>query len=91
MSAHDSILTARVKQTQDANRKRRVEPFLVGDIVYISTKNFTYPKGLARKLVPKYLGPHKILRDFGNHSFLIDLPPHLKAQGLHDVFHASLL
>jgi len=91
MSAHDSILTSRVKQTRDANRKRRVEPFLVGDLVYVSTKNFAYPKGLACKLVPKYLGPYKILRDFNNHSFLIDLPPRLKARGLHNVFHSSLL
>ncbi|KAI0352628.1 hypothetical protein OH77DRAFT_1408851, partial [Trametes cingulata] len=35
MSAHDSILAARVKQTRDANRKRRPAPFVTGDLVYI--------------------------------------------------------
>jgi len=91
MSAHDSIITARVKQTHNANRKRRVEPFTKGDLVYLSTKNITFPKGLARKLIPKYIGPFKILKDFGNHSFQLELTPNLQKRGVHDVFHASLL
>ncbi|KAF8800026.1 hypothetical protein BYT27DRAFT_6847908 [Phlegmacium glaucopus] len=52
MSAHDSILAARVKQTRDANRKR--------------------------------------ISRFRKVSHL-DLPPHLKRRGVHDVFHSSLL
>ncbi|KDQ23103.1 hypothetical protein PLEOSDRAFT_1049112, partial [Pleurotus ostreatus PC15] len=35
MSAHDSVLAARVKQTRDANRKRRPAPFKNGDLVYV--------------------------------------------------------
>ena len=48
-------------------------------------------KGLAHKLIPKFIGPYKILDDFGNLSFRLDLPSHLKKQGVHDVFHVSLL
>ena len=91
MAAHDSILDARVKQTQDANRKRRAVPFKKGDLVYLSTKNISFAKGLARKLLPKFIGPYKILQDFDNSSFRLDLPPHLKQRGIHDVFHSSLL
>jgi hypothetical protein len=91
MSAHDSILAARVKQTRNANRKRQIEPFKEEELVYISTKNITFPKGLARKLIPKYIGPYKIVKDFGNHSFRIDLPTSLRQRGIHDVFHSSLL
>lgn len=91
IAAHDSILAARVKQTRAANRKRLPSPFQVHDFVYVSTKNITFPKGLARKLVPKYIGPYKITRDFGNFSYRIDLPSRLKQRGVHDVFHASLL
>lgn len=91
MSAHDSIIASRVKQTRDANRRRRPAPFVTGDLVYLSTKNISLPKGLARKLAPKYMGPYKILRDYGNNSFKLDLPPNLKRRGIHDVFHASLL
>lgn len=91
IAAHDSILGARVKQTRNANRKRQLAPFKENDLVYISTKNITFPKGLARKLIPKFIGPYKILRDFKNQSFLIDLPAHLKQRGVHNVFHAALL
>ncbi|CAA7270581.1 unnamed protein product [Cyclocybe aegerita] len=91
MSAHDSILAARVKQTRESNKRRRLAPFVLDDLVYISTKNITFPKGLARKLIPKYMGPYKIVRDFGNQSFQVDLPSNLKQRGVHNVFHASLL
>uniref|UniRef100_A0A0W0F7U9 Putative polyprotein n=1 Tax=Moniliophthora roreri TaxID=221103 RepID=A0A0W0F7U9_MONRR len=91
MSAHDSILESRVKQVRAANRKRRYEPFKEGELVYVSTKNLTFPKGLARKLVPRYIGPYKILRDFGNHSFKIDLPSEYLQKGVHPMFHSSLL
>jgi hypothetical protein len=91
IAAHDSILAARVKQTRDANRKRQATPFKVGDLVYLSAKNISFPKGLARKLTPKFIGPYKILKDFGNASFQLDLPHHLKKRGVHDVFHLSLL
>ena len=37
------------------------------------------------------MGPYKILKDFDNQSFKIDLPSHLKQRGIHDVFHSSLL
>lgn len=91
MQAHDSVLAARVKQTHDANHRRRPCPFKEGDLCYLSTKNISFPKGLVRKLIPKYIGPYKIVQDFGNHSFKIDLPRHLKQRGVHDVFHASCL
>ena len=91
LTAHDSILSARTKQTRDANRKRQAVPFKGGDLVYLSTKNITFPKGLARKLLPKFIGPYKIVKDFGNSSFQLELPSHLKRRGVHDVFHASLL
>ena len=91
MSAHDSILAARMKQTRDANQRRQVIPFAEGDLAYLSSKNISFPKGLAQKLLPKYLGPYKILQDYGNSSFWLDLPPHLKHWGVHDVFHSTLL
>ena len=91
MAAHDSILSARIKQTRDANRRRRVAPFKEGELVYLASKNISFAKGLARKLIPKYIGPYKILQDFHNSSFKLDLPSHLKRRGVHDVFHSSLL
>ena len=91
MAAHDSILSARVKQTRDANRKRRDAPFKTGELVYLASKHISFAKGLARKLIPKFVGPYKILQDFENSSFKLELPAHLKKRGVHDVFHSSLL
>ena len=91
MSAHDSILATCVKQIWDANKKHIAAPFREGDLVYLSTKNIEFPKGLACKLVPKYIGPYSIVRHFHNQSFQIDLPAKLKNRGVHDVFHVALL
>jgi hypothetical protein len=91
MAAHDAIISARVKQTKLANRRRKPAPFTEGDFVYVSTKNLTLPKNRSRKLVPKFIGPFKILKDFGNSSYKIDLPSELKRKGIHPSFHASLL
>ena len=86
-----SIIASRVKQTGMANRKWQIAPFNEKDFVYLSTKNISFPKGLTQKLIPKYIGPYKVLKDFGNQSFWIELPSHLKRRGVHDVFHSSLL
>lgn len=63
MQAHDSILATCVKQTHDANCRRCMTPFVNGDLCYVSTANISFPKGYARKFVPKYIGPYKILED----------------------------
>jgi hypothetical protein len=89
--AHDSILATRVKEIRMANKKRQLTPFRQDELVYVSTKNITFPKGLAQKLVPKFIGPYKILEDLKNESFVLDLPSYLKQRGIHNVFHAALL
>ena len=91
ISAHDALLTARIKQTIQANWRRRVSPLIKGDLVYISTKNIHLPKGTSRKLVPKFIGPYCIMEDFGNNLYRIELPDTLKQRGVHNVFHLSLL
>ena len=81
MDAHDAILTARVKQAQTANNRRKPAPFAENDLVYLSTKNLRLPKGKARKLAPKFIGPFMILKDFGNGSFQLDIPRELHRRG----------
>jgi hypothetical protein len=92
MTAHDSILAARVKSTVSANRSRKPAPFAEGDLVYLSTKNLSIPKERARKLVPKFIGPFTITKVLEpGATFRLDLPDELKARGIHPSFHASLL
>ncbi|PFH44963.1 hypothetical protein AMATHDRAFT_104721, partial [Amanita thiersii Skay4041] len=62
MRAHDVIIEAWIRQTDQANKHRRKADFAIGDLVYLSTKNLRLPGGRARKLVPKYVGPFKITR-----------------------------
>jgi hypothetical protein len=54
-------------------------------------RNLSLPKGRARKLSPKFIGPYKMLEDYKNNSYLLDLPSELKQCGLHPAFHAHLL
>jgi len=91
LAAHDALLAARVKMTRQANRHRRPTPFVVGDLAYLSTKNLSLPKGRSRKLFPKYIGPFRILQDFGNSTFRLELPADLRRRGVQSSFHASLL
>ncbi|KAJ8489233.1 hypothetical protein ONZ45_g13670 [Pleurotus djamor] len=91
ISAHDSILAARVKQTRDANNRRRPAPFEVGDLVYVSTENLKFPQGLARKLLPKFVGPYKIVKHKGGDTFAIELPARLVRRGINNAFHSNLL
>ena len=80
MVAHVSILGARVKQTRDANKKNKTYLSKRGDLVYLSSRNISFPKGLAHKLILKFLGPYRVIQDFGNTSFKLELPYHLKQQ-----------
>ncbi|KAJ3474054.1 hypothetical protein NLI96_g12674 [Meripilus lineatus] len=92
MAAHDAIIAARVQQTKYANKRRRDAPFKENDLVYLSTKNLKPPKGRARKLVPKFLGPFRILKTIEpGATYKLELPQELKARGINDAFHASLL
>ena len=48
--AHNAIIKARVLSTHQANRLRTKEhPFLIGDLVYLSTANLNLPKWRACK------------------------------------------
>ena len=57
MDAHNAIIHARSLQTHQANRHRQISPFRKGSLVFVSTADFSIPKGRARKLIPKYFGP----------------------------------
>lgn len=65
--------------------------FKEGDLAYMSTKNLSLLKGLARKLTSKFIGPYKLICNYGNNFFLLDLPSHLRSHRVHPIFHSSLL
>jgi len=92
MSAHDAIIASRVQHTVQANKKRLPASFKEGDLVYLSTKNISLPKGRARKLSPKYLGPFPITKVIKEGAtYQLGLSDELIKRGVNRAFHASLL
>jgi hypothetical protein len=91
--AHDSIIEAYVFQTHYANRCHFEDPPLdVGDLVYLSSKNLSIPAGQAQKLVPKFIGPFRVLKaNAGTSTYTLDLSDELKKRKVHPTFHVSLL
>ena len=81
MAAHDAIIVNCVQQMFHANKKCCTsDQYNVGDHVYLSTQNLTLPKGRARKLVPKYIGPYKVVKAHKKASTVtLELPPALVA------------
>jgi hypothetical protein len=61
--ARDALIESCVSQTTQSNRHRGADPvYKQGQKVYLSTANLNLPKGRARKLAPKFIGPYKITR-----------------------------
>ena len=90
MAAHDAIIANRIQQTFHANKKHHASDlYNAGDHVYLSTQNLTLPKGRARKLVPKYIGPYKVVKAHNEAS--TELPPVLIAQRISPTFHMGLV
>ena len=80
-------------QPYHANKKRKEGKTLqIGDLMYLSTVNLTMPKGQVRKLVPRYIGPMKVLKSDGaNDTYPLELPEELHKRCIHLTFHIRLL
>jgi hypothetical protein len=93
MAAHDAILEHHVDQMFHANRKCcESEIYAVDDRVYLSTQNLTLPKGRARKLVPRYIGPYRVIEAHNNASTVtLELPDDLKNRHVSPTFHTNLV
>ena len=76
MVAHDAIIANCIQQIFLANKKCCASDlYHAGDHVYLSTQNLTLPKGRVRKLVPKYIGPYKVVKAHNEASTVtLELP-----------------
>ena len=93
MVAHDTIIANCVQQTFHANKKCHASDlYHVGDHMYLSTQNLTLPKGRVRKLVPKYIGPYKVVKAHNEASTVtLKLPQALVARRISPTFHMGLV
>ena len=63
-----------------------------GELEYLLTKNLTLPKGQARKLLPKYIGPTRVVaNNLETRNYALELPQQLKDRRIHPTFHVNLL
>jgi len=78
---------------KNANTKHSEEPKIKAeDLVYLLTRNLNLPKGRARKLCPKYVGPYKVLQaKLESSNYTLELPTVLQERRIHPTFHVSLL
>jgi hypothetical protein len=86
--AKSALHAARERQKHYADRKTRPLEFKEGDQVMLSTQNLRLKVPGTPKLMPKWLGPLKVLKRVSPVAYKVTLPPALR---VHDVFHVSLL
>jgi hypothetical protein len=72
-----------------ADARRSAHDIAVGEEVLLSTANLRLRNPGAQKLMPRYVGPFKVLQEVGPVAFKLELPHTLRA--IHPVFHVSLL
>ncbi|GBE82281.1 hypothetical protein SCP_0406650 [Sparassis crispa] len=90
---HNAIIASCTHQTFQANKLRQEEPeFTIGSKLYLSTQNLALPKGRARKLMPKFIGPYEITDvHAATSNYTLELPQELKDRRILPTFHVSLL
>ncbi|WVZ62418.1 hypothetical protein U9M48_012174 [Paspalum notatum var. saurae] len=87
----ENLRITQTRQKSYADNRRRDLEFAVGDYVYLKVSPI---RGLRRfkvkgKLVPRYIGPFKIVDRKGEVAYQLELPDRLS--GVHNVFHISQL
>jgi hypothetical protein len=87
----ENLKLAQSRQKSYADYRRRKLSFNVGDFVYLKVSHM---RGLRHfkirgKLTPRYIGQFKILEEWGEVAYQLELPPQLS--DVHDVFHVSQL
>ncbi|GAA5913699.1 hypothetical protein JCM5296_000006 [Sporobolomyces johnsonii] len=91
LQATDTMIAARVAMVDQENRHRRDDAgvFTVSSKAYLSTASLKFPKGVASKFIPRFIGPYPITAASPFLStYSLALPPHLC---LHNKFHSSKL
>lgn len=75
-----------------ANKHQRLAPFMIGDLLFVLTKNISITEGKAHKIAPKYIGPYRIEQVIkAGATYRIELLQEMRRRGTCANFHMSLL
>jgi hypothetical protein len=77
-AAKISLAAAKERQKEDADKRRSVCEFVVGQKVKVSTKLFSKLEKdnlLGKKLSPRYYGPFKVVKVVNTNAVELDFPP----------------
>ncbi len=90
--AREAIESTNERMASQENKKRRACNINLGDLVLLSTKHLL-PERLtgARKFMPKFCGPFKVIRVITPVTFALDQPEPIRERKIHNAFHAKLL
>jgi hypothetical protein len=91
LRASDALIASRVLMTTSDNRRRRPDApeFQTGSLVYVSSKDLSFPASLSRKFIPRFVGPYKITDSYPSSStYTVEFPPQFR---IHSRIHASKL
>jgi hypothetical protein len=88
VSAKLSLQAAQDRQKSAFDQKRKEQEFEAGQQVLLNSVNLKFKRAGARKLMPKWVGPFKVVQRVGRLAYELELPPWLP---VHPVFHTSLL
>ena len=90
---HNAILEHRIEQMHYSNKCHKPSvKYQINDLVYLLTKNLTLPKHRARKLMPKFIGPYKILKVMNESSNVtLEFPQEFKDRKINPTFHTNLV
>ena len=88
LDAHDTIPEHQVAQMYYFNKHQSPGvQYQPNNLVYLSTKNLTILKGRARKLMPRFIGPYKVLKAMNDSSNItIELSQELKYRRISPTF-----
>lgn len=88
-NARTRMLKAQVRAAKQYNKTKREVVFQLNDMVWLRTKHLVFPERLSSKLIPRWVGPYKIIKKVGEVAYTLELP--LSMRQLHPTFHVSNL
>uniref|UniRef100_A0A3B1KEA5 Gypsy retrotransposon integrase-like protein 1 n=1 Tax=Astyanax mexicanus TaxID=7994 RepID=A0A3B1KEA5_ASTMX len=85
---HQQVSAALNRYKEQADRRRGDTPrYQLGDRVWLSTRDFRF-EGSCRKLLPRFIGPFRVLSQVNEVTYKLELPAQYK---VNNAFHVSLL